>query len=151
MVEIDGGRSAPTATFRPKPNSPGTSGASPTPGVFTVTVVLPGAPDGSWADSSQGDDTLTALSEDVWAFALVAYELISRQEPFLATPSGTRVDVNVVAMHNILLNGHRPSPWAATGPKYDDLWAILERCWRTDPEFRPTMDVVYASLSAILT
>ena len=98
-----------------------------------------------------GDDTLTALSEDVWAFALVAYELISRQEPFLATASGTRVDVNVVAMHNILLNGHRPSPWAATGPKYDDLWAILERCWRTVPEFRPTMDVVYASLSAILT
>ena len=96
------------------------------------------------------DDVSTAFSEDVWAFGLIVYELISGTEPFLTTETGSGVDITYVDLHNMFVNGERPCAWSATGPEYDRLWDILQQCWQTSPDARPTMEYVSASVSAVL-
>ncbi|KAF7346610.1 Protein kinase domain-containing protein [Mycena sanguinolenta] len=65
---------------------------------------------------------------DVFAFAIVAYELLTGKLPFHELPR----EGAVIAA---LLAGSRPSPTEDIHPV---LWALIQDCWEEQPEMRPT-------------
>ncbi|CAB3404514.1 unnamed protein product [Caenorhabditis bovis] len=72
-------------------------------------------------------------ASDVWAFAVTCWEIIT----FGASPyQGMSTD----AIHQFLRDGNRLSQPANCSP---DLYQELLRCWMSNPESRPTFDVLY--------
>ncbi|KAJ6521959.1 kinase-like domain-containing protein [Mycena vulgaris] len=73
------------------------------------------------------------LRSDIYAFAAVAYELLTRTPPF----PDLRTDGAVVTA---VLEGRRPPrPKSCSGtPSLDALWNLLQNCWEEQPAMRPT-------------
>ncbi|KAG6876444.1 hypothetical protein C0993_003126, partial [Termitomyces sp. T159_Od127] len=86
-------------------------------------------------DDEESPDT---TSSDVYAFAMVAYEIFANQLPF----SQLKVDVSIM---RAVVEGKRPSrpptssaSWSVWGLT-DDMWTIMESCWLAQSEKRPTV------------
>ncbi|KAF9778185.1 kinase-like domain-containing protein [Thelephora terrestris] len=78
-----------------------------------------------------------------YAFGMVTYEVLSGQYPF-STHYGYAVVVKV-------LKGRRPArPEGAEGRWFtDDIWSILECCWKAGPDDRPKVKAVLRCLEEV--
>ncbi|KAJ7607029.1 kinase-like domain-containing protein [Mycena polygramma] len=81
------------------------------------------------------------LFSDVYAFACVAYEILTGKPPF----PELRMDGAVI---NAVLGGCQPSrPESCSGsPLLNALWDILQSCWDQEPAKRPTATEVVRRL-----
>ncbi|KAF7377305.1 Protein kinase domain-containing protein [Mycena sanguinolenta] len=70
---------------------------------------------------------------DIYAFACVAYEIMTETYPF----EQLRSDGAVITA---VLRGNRPSVTAEceNDPAQKDLWVLIHDCWQDKPELRPT-------------
>lgn len=83
----------------------------------------------------------SSFASDVYALACVCLEIYSQKRPFAAMN-----DAQIIAQ---LMKDLRPARIAMKSGREipDDVWELIEKCWATDPEARPTMSEVvsYAS------
>ena len=77
---------------------------------------------------------------DLYALGMVVYEVLSGQAPF-----ATYRDPEVVFM---VLGGERPErPRGGTGELFtDEIWKLLELCWKERPADRPNLKLVLSAL-----
>ena len=88
-------------------------------------------------------DSRPTKESDCYALGMVIYEVLSGQAPF--TPYK-----DFIVMRKVL-EGERPGrPEGAEGMWFtDDLWGTLNLCWATQPESRPSIEVVLACLERV--
>ena len=88
-------------------------------------------------------DSRPTKNSDRYAFGMVIYEVLSGRMPF----SGS-TDYVVVAK---VLKGERPArPRGAEGTWFvDDIWNILESCWKPTPDNRPRIKDVLHRLEEV--
>ncbi|KAJ6534359.1 kinase-like domain-containing protein, partial [Mycena capillaripes] len=77
------------------------------------------------------------FGSDVYGFACVCYEILAGKVPFFELANEIMVGIKVIG-------GDRPSKPRTMAS--EGLWAILEACWRQDPDDRPTMTDVLQRL-----
>jgi serine/threonine protein kinase len=67
---------------------------------------------------------------DCYALGMVVYEILSGCTPFATSDS--------LAVLRRVLNGERPGrPQGEAGELFtDDIWDVVEQCWRTEPRMR---------------
>ena len=76
---------------------------------------------------------------DCYALGMVVYEVLSGQVPFSRHHNYTAVAK--------VLKGERPARPRGTGGWFmDDIWSMLERCWRPSPGDRPIIGDVFRRL-----
>ncbi|KAJ7983214.1 kinase-like domain-containing protein [Mycena polygramma] len=78
---------------------------------------------------------------DVYAFACVAYELLTQQPPF----AELRLEVAVITK---ILEGSRPAKPTShlKTTQLHRLWDLIQDCWKEQPEMRPTADQIVQQL-----
>jgi len=77
---------------------------------------------------------------DCYALGMSVYEVLSGRVPFSRS--------KFAGVIREVIEGRRPErPWGATGAWFtDDLWAMLELCWKHQPGDRPSLDIVLRCL-----
>jgi len=88
------------------------------------------APELFQLDEGKGDPRVT-VETDSWAFAMTVIEIFTESMPFPHIQS----DLGVIYF---VSNGGRPNRLHCTQIN-DDIWAMLEKCWDTEPVQRPSM------------
>ena len=80
---------------------------------------------------------------DCYALGMVIYEVLSGQVPFAS--------FNSHAVTQKVMGGERPQrPEGVLGAWFtDDIWRMLNRCWATQPEGRPSIMVVLECLDQV--
>ena len=80
---------------------------------------------------------------DCYALGMVIYEVLSGQVPF--APFG-----RYVVIRKVMEGEHPQRPGGAEGERFtDDLWRMLNRCWATRPERRPSSLAVLECLDRV--
>ncbi|THU88187.1 kinase-like protein [Dendrothele bispora CBS 962.96] len=74
------------------------------------------------------EDKVHTYQSDIYAFGCVCYEVFTGLVPFH--------EFKEVAVINHLSKGHRPSR-PANSRLNDNMWAIMQECWRQEPDSRP--------------
>lgn len=88
---------------------------------------------------NQAPPSLTKAT-DVFAFSMVALEILTGKLPFFYW----RQDTTVIAL---VQDGRRPDRSRCLPTVFTDpMWSILADCWETDPERRPNMETVVERL-----
>jgi len=80
------------------------------------------------------------MASDVWAFSMTVIEVITGSIPFSDIKSDARAIFYV-------MTGGRPR-WDRRMAISDDIWAMLERCWSTEPKQRPSMATLHHFFSS---
>jgi len=90
-----------------------------------------------------GDGRPTTES-DCYALGMVVYEVLSGQVPFVQ-------DKNLVVIRKVT-DGERPArPRGTEGAWFtDDLWGMLELCWRPEPSDRPSIKALLQCLEGVI-
>lgn len=70
------------------------------------------------------------LKVDVYAFAMMMYEILTALEPFKSVPAANMIPLKVI-------NGKRPVIPESVPPAFRDL---IQDCWENNPDDRPTFD-----------
>jgi len=82
---------------------------------------------------------------DVFAFAMVALEVLTGRLPFYYV----RQDMQVAAL---LQDGRRPDRSKCSPETFTDtMWALMAECWTQDPRRRPDMGMVVQHLAPMTT
>ena len=91
-------------------------------------------------DNPNPEDTRQTKHSDCYAFGMVIYEVLTGEVPFFKYP--------VYAVVVKVLKGDRPERPQGSGGMYftDDLWRIVERCWKHEPGSRPSIEGVLQCL-----
>ncbi|THU76644.1 hypothetical protein K435DRAFT_704400, partial [Dendrothele bispora CBS 962.96] len=71
---------------------------------------------------------------DIYAFGCVCYEVFTGLIPFYEFPR----EISVVIHLN---EGRRPSR-PANSRLNDNMWAIMQECWRQEPDSRPPINTL---------
>ncbi|KAJ7139295.1 kinase-like domain-containing protein [Mycena epipterygia] len=79
------------------------------------------------------------FGSDVYAFACVCYEILTGTVPFFDLAQEMAVAINVI-------DGHRPSRPETVS--WDNLWVLIEDCWKQEPDQRPTMAEILQRLTS---
>ncbi|CAE6506399.1 unnamed protein product [Rhizoctonia solani] len=82
------------------------------------------------------DVMFVSLPADVYSWGMLALELMTGTVPW----SEIENDYQVIQR---VLRGDRPQPRGAIN---DEMWALIQECWRHDPDKRPTAWEVYDAL-----
>jgi hypothetical protein len=77
---------------------------------------------------------------DVWSFGVVLWELATGKRPF--------ADMTAAAAAVAIAKGER---LARPADISDEMWALMQSCWHTDPRQRPSMAQIVAQLAQMLT
>ncbi|TDL27047.1 kinase-like protein [Rickenella mellea] len=96
------------------------------------------APELLFADES----VVVSKESDVWAFAMVVLQLITREVPF----SEKRNDAQVLFALKDCQIPNRPTNDISNRELHDDLWNLLRRCWECDPLKRPMASELLATI-----
>jgi serine/threonine protein kinase len=78
--------------------------------------------------------SIATTHSDTYSFALLILECITEVHPFSDIPRDATV------IHSII--SKKQSPNRPDGIP-DDVWGLMNRCWVTEPELRPSMDQVH--------
>ena len=89
----------------------------------------------------RGEDCYST-SVDVYAFSILAYEIVTGEEPF----SELGEKISPFGFAHKVINGHRPKLSGCVSEKMKNL---LMRCWSDNPEDRPSFDDIFGELSDI--
>ncbi|KAK8837474.1 hypothetical protein M9Y10_036471 [Tritrichomonas musculus] len=89
----------------------------------------------------RGEDCYST-SVDVYAFSILAYEIVTGEEPF----SELGEKISPFGFAHKVINGHRPKLSGCVSEKMKNL---LMRCWSENPEDRPSFDDIFSELSDI--
>ena len=85
------------------------------------------------SDPTGLNDCRPTRQSDCYALGMVIYEVLSGQVPF--APFG-----RYTVMRKVMDGEHPERPEGAAGMQFtDDLWRMLNRCWATRPEDRPSV------------
>ncbi|KAI5118218.1 hypothetical protein M0805_004706 [Coniferiporia weirii] len=90
-------------------------------------------------------DPIHTKASDIWAYGMTVYEIISKQRPYAHLKADQRVILAII-------RGELPSrPDSVIGqlPALEDVWAICEDCWKTDPDERITIKQVISRLDKL--
>ncbi|KAJ7034625.1 kinase-like domain-containing protein [Mycena alexandri] len=99
-----------------------------------------------WSTHGTPDATSPIAPEsDVYAFGMLAYEMHTRSRPFHNTGFSAAVIM-------LVAEGHRPTrPSEEQSPQLtDELWDVIQLCWKQDWRERPTMPVVLGLLETLI-
>ena len=80
------------------------------------------------------------IYSDRYAFGMVIYEVLSQRKPFYQHPE--------FVVYGVISQGDRPGrPSGVEGVWFtNEVWGVLERCWMTQPEDRPSIGDVLRCL-----
>ncbi|CAE6445184.1 unnamed protein product [Rhizoctonia solani] len=94
------------------------------------------------------DDNTSQLSKetDIWAYGIV-YDVVKLQEVMTGTVPFSELNDNQVLMAVGMKN---KSPSRPTENLDDGLWDIMKSCWASDPQKRPTINMISEYLSMFL-
>ncbi|QRV97877.1 Serine/threonine-protein kinase [Ceratobasidium sp. AG-Ba] len=91
-----------------------------------------------------GDQPTLQTPSDVWSWAMAALELISGRIPYHRVTQPWEV---MLKIHSKTLPVRADYPdFEKYALQPDGMWALLEKCWATEPKERPTIDGVLADL-----
>jgi len=85
------------------------------------------------------------FATDVWSFGMTAYQLFSGKLPYDHVYSSCRVPRHVADGQ---LPSHPGSPAQERGLT-DDMWDLMQRCWITDHDIRPSSKSVVESIQKV--
>ncbi len=119
----------PPAAERPRPAMPALSGSS----FLTRTGHFPGTPAYMAPEVTMGREMLTAAA-DMFAFGVIAYELIAGSRPFVEAPVLALLERRTVPQPSSVC-----SAWEEGPP---DLTTALDACLSMQPASRPTAAAV---------
>ena len=86
------------------------------------------------------DENIYDSSIDVYAFSMIAYEIVSGEKPFKGA--------NIFTLAEKVKNGIRPERVDGITQK---MWDLLCKCWSMNPEERPTFEYIFNELSKDIT
>ncbi|KAG9091797.1 hypothetical protein FS749_016238 [Ceratobasidium sp. UAMH 11750] len=93
------------------------------------------------------DETRITYGTDIYSWAMTALEILTDVTPFGAKTKGPKI-IQMVTL------GQRPKradhPMIEQYSCKDELWSLLEECWRNTPEERPSADVVVQRLKPMM-
>jgi hypothetical protein len=94
-------------------------------------------------DQFESSDGRPTEESDCYALGMVVYEVLSGKVPFASLKE-------YIVMRKVL-EGKRPSvPDGAEGAWFtDDLWMMLNQCWATQPDSRPSIEAVLERLGQV--
>lgn len=83
---------------------------------------------------------------DVWALAMVFYEILSGLRPYNSIPDAQ--------IPTAICSGHLPQEPdfsdSANGATFHTLWSLAQKCWDQNPLSRPSASNILRNVSAIL-
>ncbi|KAG8899301.1 hypothetical protein FRB99_006819 [Tulasnella sp. 403] len=92
----------------------------------------------NWQSPELLEGGKVTFASDVYAFGMTIYQVLSGKEPFYEYDQAS-------ILHAVIIDNDRPQKepsMLSTDEDYSRLWMIAERCWKRNPEERPSMSTV---------
>ena len=90
--------------------------------------------------SSKPEDTRPTKQSDIYALGMVVYEVLSGQKPFPGY-------MDITVMQKVIRDERPQRPQGARGVWFNnDIWEMLELCWRAERDDRPSLETLLQCL-----
>ncbi|CAE6495085.1 unnamed protein product [Rhizoctonia solani] len=96
---------------------------------------------------STSDNPPMETSSDIWSWAMTALQLYSGLEPYHLYTKDQRICAQITSGRSPKREDH--PEFDKYAPLPDKTWALLEKCWKMEPEERPTIQEVVDELDKI--